>query len=111
MRNKRVVRLTESDLHNIIAESVNRILSEIKIQNPETGEYEDRHGYYGEGGENQSKAANDWYAMADIRHSKSKAALEKGDLETGIKQLNKAKRNSKIARDHEPYLNKILSRK
>lgn len=31
--NKKIIRLTESDLHNIIAESVNQILSEAEIEN------------------------------------------------------------------------------
>ena len=40
--NKKIVRLTESDLHNIIMESVNRIIKESPYSNFEN-DYEDRN--------------------------------------------------------------------
>ena len=54
---KQIIRLTESDLHRIVKESVNKILSEgLKgfTYDPSTGEYYDKYGNtpeYDENGE------------------------------------------------------------
>jgi hypothetical protein len=43
---KRIIRLTESDLHRIVKESVNKILKEVKgyTYDPTDGRYYDKYG-------------------------------------------------------------------
>ena len=61
----RRVRLTESDLHRIVKESVSRILNEANVFDPRTGEYVSVHG----------NGQYDWDKMAGIRrHYKRQAS-------------------------------------
>lgn len=70
MRNKKVVRLTESQLHSIIAKSVNKILKE---------------GLYGTNGND----ANSWHKVAQLRQERLKN--DQGDFD---KNLNGFTRNN-----------------
>ena len=62
---RRRVRLTESDLNRIVKESVSRILNEVNVFDPRTGEHVSVHG----------NDQYDWDKMAGIRrHYKRQAS-------------------------------------
>jgi hypothetical protein len=63
------IKLTERDLHNVIKESVYRILNEVKWTDS-YGEEHSSHGYYSpeEGG--MQKANNEWGKLADEREKR-----------------------------------------
>lgn len=84
MEKKQIVRLTESDLHRVINESVKMVLKEYTIQNQ------------GEGGQNISVHGNnpgDWLTMQKIRQ---KQIALKG---------NKAKRRYAMNRNEDNFEN------
>ena len=73
---KKIIRLTESDLHRIVKESVNRILKEVKWTDSDGTTYQDQHG----------TDAGAWDRLANERkkrYFKSKLASKEG-LKNGI---------------------------
>ena len=66
MNNKKLIRLSESDLHRIVKESVNKILNEINFDG------ESLHGWYGRGKRQKDRAAQDWRKVLRKRMQKAK---------------------------------------
>ena len=77
MNNKKLIRLTEADLHRIVKESVNKVLNEVEYNG---GSY---HGYYGPSDEDKRKAAIDWMCMRQKRIDKSKELDDASDKAFG----------------------------
>ena len=72
--NKKLIRLTESDLHRIVSESVNRILKEVKLSDETmTGKKRAprpiRHG--------TSEIPDDWWEKDDSAYEKLKKQRER----------------------------------
>lgn len=60
---KRTLRLTESDLHRIVKESVNRVLKEINLYNPEHSEEDEMEDLRRDG-----EYAQSWHPQTDNRN-------------------------------------------
>lgn len=77
---KQIIRLTESDLHRLVKESVNKILKEVKYKG---------HSLHGDN-------PYDW---ATMHHVRDMEADKSDDLPTAVKHLNNSERNLKNAID------------
>lgn len=103
---KKLVRLTESDIHRIVKESVNMVLNEVNVFDPRTGKYVSVHGndqwgwdkmagirkYY----KNQaSDEANRFNTECDDIDDKIDFGRENGMDKTQLDNLRQQRKNAK----------------
>lgn len=89
---KRQIRLTESDLHRIVKESVNKVLNEVRVRCTD-GEIHDLHGWN----------PDDWSEMAEVRYNKSDYYSDMSDMADAIGRSPLPKKLQDISRRH--YIN------
>lgn len=71
---KKLIRLTESDLHNLVKEAVNKILNEVQY-----------------GGESlHGNKAEDWEALAHVRSQRAYNKNSNSEAEKALKNRNNA---------------------